>query len=163
MTEQPGERSDTTGGRLPPTAWMVRSLGRWIESRPFPSALRDRDDPGTVSRAALVGVFLMAVAAVVSVLFLTPTGSDVRVALALVAAALWTAKVATTDADAMWHRTLGSAPAAAGAWLVGIVVLETLLRGWTGGGPGVLVLQSCLAAAMAVVAWGKARLATHEG
>ncbi len=163
MSEQPGERPATAGGRLPPTAWMVRSLGRWIESRPFPSVLRDRDDPGTVSRAALTGVFLVAVAAVVAALFLTPTGSDVRVALALVAAAVWTAKVATMDTAAMWHRTLGSAPAAAGAWLAGIVVLETLLRGWTDGGPGVLVLQSCLAAAMAVVAWGKARLAMHEG
>lgn len=110
-------------------------------------------------RVVLTTVFVVGVGIVLAVLSGWSPGSPVRVLLGVAAALLWTARVATLDEEALRRGRLGPAALLAGAWLAGLLVLETCAGGWSGNGVVVLVIQSALAGGMALVAWGKARLA----
>lgn len=143
-----------------PARWVLVAETR-LRSAELPPALRRDDDPSTPSRAFLLAVMLGVGGVTAFVLAGLRQSPGLAIALAPVAVVLWAGTIVALEPGRLARPRLGPWLPAASAWLGVLFVLEVLVRGWASPRVGATVLQTALAGAAGLVAWGKARL-DHE-
>lgn len=143
---------------LPAAARWVLAAETKLRDAGLPPLLRRDDDPSRPSPSFLIAVMLGVGAATAFVLAGMREAPGLGIALAPVAAALWAGTIVGLEPGRLARARLGPWLPAAGTWLAVVGVLEVLLLGWSRPSAGATVLQTALAVAAALVAWGKARL-----
>ncbi len=158
MPDRPWTREGLDPAALPAAARWVLEAETKLRNAGLPPLLRRDDDPSTPSLSFLIAVMLGVGAATAFVFAGMRESPGLGIAFAPVAAALWAGTIVGLEPGRLARARLGPWLPAAGAWLAVLGVLEILLLGWARPRAGVTVLQTALAVASGLVAWGKARL-----